>query len=41
MSAPSQVPSARHRPVLLDDKRIPDDLKDIARFRLEERGASL
>ena len=22
------------------DKRIPDDLKDIARFRLEERGAS-
>src|SRR4051794_33326276 len=26
--------------LLLDDKRIPDDLKDIARFRLEERGAS-
>ncbi len=25
---------------LLDDKRIPDDLKDIARFRLNERGAS-
>ena len=26
--------------LLLDDKRIPEDLKDIARFRLEERGAS-
>jgi MraZ protein len=26
--------------LLLADKRIPDDLKDIARFRLEERGAS-
>ena len=25
--------------LLLDDERIPDDLKDIARFRLEERGA--
>jgi len=25
---------------LLDEPRIPDDLKDIARFRLEERGAS-
>ena len=25
--------------LLLDDKRIPEDLKDIARFRLEERGA--
>ena len=25
--------------LLLDDTRIPDDLKDIARFRLEERGA--
>jgi len=25
---------------LLDDPRIPEDLKDIARFRLEERGAS-
>ena len=25
---------------LLKDPRIPDDLKDIARFRLEERGAS-
>jgi MraZ protein len=25
---------------LLDDPRIPDDLKDIARFRLDERGAS-
>ena len=25
---------------LLDERRIPDDLKDIARFRLEERGAS-
>jgi MraZ protein len=26
--------------LLLDDSRIPDDLKDIARFRLEERGVS-
>jgi MraZ protein len=26
--------------LLLDDPRIPDDLKDIARFRLEERGLS-
>jgi MraZ protein len=26
--------------LLLKDKRIPDDLKDIARFRLEERRAS-
>ena len=26
--------------LLLDDARIPEDLKDIARFRLEERGAS-
>jgi MraZ protein len=26
--------------LLLADKRIPEDLKDIARFRLEERGAS-
>jgi hypothetical protein len=26
--------------VLLKDARIPEDLKDIARFRLEERGAS-
>jgi MraZ protein len=26
--------------LLLDDARIPDDLKDIARFRLEERGAA-
>src|SRR3954454_8242523 len=26
--------------LLLADKRIPDDLKDIARFRLDERGAS-
>jgi MraZ protein len=26
--------------LLLKDSRIPDDLKDIARFRLEERGAS-
>ena len=26
--------------LLLDDPRIPDDLKDIARFRLEERGQS-
>lgn len=26
--------------LLLDDKRIPEDLKDIARFRLEERGQS-
>jgi len=26
--------------LLLADKRIPDDLKDITRFRLEERGAS-
>ena len=26
--------------LLLDDKRIPEDLKDIARFRLEERGLS-
>ena len=26
--------------LLLDDPRIPDDLKDIARFRLEERGVS-
>jgi MraZ protein len=26
--------------MLLDDLRVPDDLKDIARFRLEERGAS-
>ena len=25
---------------LLDDARIPEDLKDIARFRLEDRGAS-
>ncbi|HYX47158.1 MAG TPA: division/cell wall cluster transcriptional repressor MraZ, partial [Sphingomicrobium sp.] len=25
---------------LLDDPRIPEDLKDIARFRLEERRAS-
>src|SRR3954470_4926881 len=25
---------------LLDESRIPEDLKDIARFRLEERGAS-
>ena len=25
--------------LLLDDPRIPEDLKDIARFRLEERGA--
>ena len=25
---------------LLDDPRIPEDLKDIARFRLDERGAS-
>ena len=25
--------------LLLDDERIPEDLKDIARFRLEERGA--
>ena len=27
--------------LLLDDARIPDDLKDIARFRIDERGASL
>src|SRR4051794_3071721 len=27
--------------LLLKDSRIPDDLKDIARFRLEERGASV
>ena len=27
--------------LLLEDKRIPDDLKDIARFRLEERGAAM
>ena len=26
--------------LLLDDPRIPDDLKDIAQFRLEERGVS-
>jgi MraZ protein len=26
--------------LLLDDPRIPEDLKDIARFRLEERGLS-
>ena len=26
--------------LLLDDSRIPEDLKDIARFRLEERGQS-
>ena len=26
--------------VLLDEQRIPEDLKDIARYRLEERGAS-
>ena len=26
--------------LLLDEKRIPEDLKDIARFRLEERGQS-
>jgi MraZ protein len=26
--------------LLLGDERIPEDLKDIARFRLEERGAS-
>jgi MraZ protein len=26
--------------LLLDDKRIPEDLKDVARFRLEERGQS-
>ena len=26
--------------LLLGDDRIPEDLKDIARFRLEERGAS-
>jgi MraZ protein len=26
--------------LLLDDARIPEDLKDIARFRLEERGAA-
>jgi MraZ protein len=26
--------------LLLKDARIPEDLKDIARFRLEERGAS-
>jgi MraZ protein len=26
--------------LLLADSRIPADLKDIARFRLEERGAS-
>ncbi|MFL6830151.1 MAG: hypothetical protein ACJ8D5_05965, partial [Sphingomicrobium sp.] len=26
--------------LLLKDPRIPDDLKDIARFRLEERGAA-
>ena len=26
--------------LLLDDPRIPEDLKDIARFRLEERGVS-
>src|SRR3954463_7602618 len=26
--------------ILLKDPRIPDDLKDIARFRLEERGTS-
>ena len=26
--------------LLLDDKRIPEDLKDIARYRLEERGQS-
>jgi MraZ protein len=26
--------------LLLTDSRIPDDLKDIARFRLEERGVS-
>ena len=26
--------------LLLDDPRIPDDLKDIARYRLEERGQS-
>ena len=25
---------------LLDDERIPEDLKDIARYRLEERGAA-
>jgi MraZ protein len=27
--------------LLLDDERIPEDLKDITRFRLEERGTSL
>ena len=26
--------------LLLKDDRVPDDVKDIARFRLEERGAS-
>ena len=26
--------------LLLDEPRIPEDLKDIARFRLEERGQS-
>jgi MraZ protein len=26
--------------LLLDESRIPEDLKDIARFRLEERRAS-
>ncbi len=26
--------------LLLDDERIPEDLKDIARYRLEERGAA-
>ncbi len=26
--------------LLLDDSRIPEDLKDIARFRLDERGQS-
>ena len=29
-----------HPQLLLDDPRIPEDLKDIARFRLEERGQS-
>ena len=32
--------AAPHVPVLLDDQRIPEDLKDIARFRMEERGTA-
>ena len=27
--------------LFLEDKNVPEDMKDIARFRLEERGASL